>query len=318
MATKRLAPEGAKPALRQLSYESPGYVLPGLTLGQIAARYQGLGGSDAERIMAGKWKALWLEKTKRSAPEDLSAELAVQMGNVTEAFNAWWFEQRTGIAVNRAPVWTDQSHFHRQHEWMLCNIDGLVIIDKRERLFEAKHTNPFGSKGEAPARYLAQVQHCLEVMNLEGCEMSVLFGNSDWMRFSIERDHDYGALLIEREAEFWDYVVTDKPPPADAGAGPPAPGLELMRAVDMRQDNVWNDKEVTWMDNRPARVRFDEAESELKAMMPGDADFAYGQSLVCVRDRAGKLSLRYPNMKDLDRRTALIEKAEKATEGLEL
>jgi putative phage-type endonuclease len=304
---RKSAPAGLSPI-------SPAFVMPGLTPDQLAMRAHGIGSSDADKIMAGDWGKLWQEKMGLVAREDLSAVLAVQMGNVTEAFNAWWFEQRTGHKVNRAPVVIDRTHQHDKRPWMLANIDGLVTIDSRVRLFEAKHTNAFGSKGDAPAKYLAQVQHTLEVLDLEGCEMSVFFGNTDWQTFSIERDRDYGLLLMEREAEFWEHVTKGVPPPGSVDAGPPAPGLELMRQIDFRENNAWNDQEVTWMDKRPHRAAFDEAESKLKEMMPGDCDFAFGQSLVCVRDRAGKLSLRYPNKKDMERVGDLIEAGQRLEE----
>ena len=167
---------------------SPVFVVPGLTPEQTKARKGLIGGSDAERIMAGDWLTLWQEKTGRTPAEDLTRNLAVQMGNVTQAFSAYWFTLMTGVPVNVSASVTKRTHSHAGYAHMVCNIDGLVIIDGRLRLFEAKHTNPFGSKGETPAKYYAQIQHCMEVLDLEGCEMSVFFGNSDWQRFSVERD----------------------------------------------------------------------------------------------------------------------------------
>ena len=278
---------------------SPEFVMPGLTSAQRNARAAGLGGSDAERVMAGDWYRLWSEKTKRVKPEDLSRVLAVQMGNVTEAFNAYWFGLQTGIPVNRSFSVHRRTHLHPVHPFMLCNIDGLVIIDGRLRLFEAKHVNPFGSKADAPAKYYAQIQHNLEVLDLEGCELSVLFGNSDWQRFSVERDKEYANLLLDREREFWEHVVRDKPPTEGQGeATQPAVSLELMRQLNMCASNEWGDHEATWVRTREHVKQADAAESALKAMMPADCDFAFGHELVCVRDRAGKLSLRYPNKKD--------------------
>ena len=44
---------------------TPTFLVPGLTPEQRKAREGKIGGSDAERIMAGDWLNLWLEKTKR-------------------------------------------------------------------------------------------------------------------------------------------------------------------------------------------------------------------------------------------------------------
>jgi predicted phage-related endonuclease len=291
-----------------LSDVSPRFRVPGLTERQLEMRSKGIGASDAEKIMTGNWYPLWEEKTGRAKREDLTRSLPVQMGNVTEAFNAYWYELMTERHVNRAPSVVDVTWQHKKIPWMLCNIDGLVTIDKRIRLFEGKHINPFGSKGDAPARFLAQIQHCLEVLDLEGCELSCFFGNTDWMGFTVERDRDYCALILEREAEFWSHVQKDLPPPRNDPI-PSLPSLELMRPLDMRLNNKWNDGEATWIEELPHAQRFDAAVKNLKELVPADVDFAFGQELVCVRDRAGKLSLRYPNKKDSQRMADELESA---------
>ena len=56
-------------------------------------RTLGIGGSDAKRIIEGDWHTLWLEKTKRVEPVDLSDVLPVQMGITTEKLNIDWLEK---------------------------------------------------------------------------------------------------------------------------------------------------------------------------------------------------------------------------------
>jgi len=299
-----------------LSDISPPFRVPGLTKQQIEMRAKGIGASDAEKIMADEWYPLWEEKTGRKKPDDLSHILAVQMGNVTEAFNAYWYGIMTQRFVYRAPCVIDKCFRHKKIPWMVSNIDGLVKIDGRDRLFEAKHINPFGSQSDAPRRFVAQIQHCLEVLDLEGCELSVFYGNMNWQAFSIERDRDYCALVIEREAEFWSHVQKDLPPPRNSPAQN-LPSLELMRPLDMRFDNKWGDAEATWIYEQPHAERFDAAVKSLREMIPADVDFAYGQELVCVRNQAGSLALRYPNKKDSQRVADLIQAAE-INEELEL
>ena len=51
-------------------------------------RRKSLGGSDANRIMRGDWHSLWLEKTGRKEPEDLSWVLPVLIGIATEDLHA--------------------------------------------------------------------------------------------------------------------------------------------------------------------------------------------------------------------------------------
>ena len=58
-----------------------------------------VGGSDARIIMGDDEKALvrlWCEKRGEVEPEDLSGNLIVQLGLVTEPLNRQWFERNTG------------------------------------------------------------------------------------------------------------------------------------------------------------------------------------------------------------------------------
>jgi len=61
-----------------------------------------IGGSDT-RIIMGKDEAallrLWREKRGEAEPEDLSGNLIVQLGIVTEQLNRRWYEANTGHAV---------------------------------------------------------------------------------------------------------------------------------------------------------------------------------------------------------------------------
>jgi predicted phage-related endonuclease len=64
-----------------------------------------IGGSDARIIMGQDGKALirlWQEKRGDVGPEDLSANLIVQLGVVTEDLNRVWYERNT--AKMRFPV----------------------------------------------------------------------------------------------------------------------------------------------------------------------------------------------------------------------
>ena len=61
-----------------------------------------IGGSDARIIMGSDEKALlrlWREKRGEAEPEDLSGNLIVQLGTVTEELNRTWYERNTGRRV---------------------------------------------------------------------------------------------------------------------------------------------------------------------------------------------------------------------------
>src|SRR4051812_36514664 len=84
-----------------------------------------VGGSDARTIMGHEQMPLlrlWREKRGELEPEDLSGNLIVQLGAVTEDLNQRWYEASTGEVV------TDVQQ-HRRHpalSWMGATLDGLV------------------------------------------------------------------------------------------------------------------------------------------------------------------------------------------------
>ena len=122
---------------------------------QIAFRKKGIGGSDATRIMKGDWHSLWLEKTGRAEPEDLSDVLPVQLGAFTEEFNRQWYEKQTGNKVS-----TDLCEMleHPDFPHLQANLDGR-IYDGHENplgIWEAKHVNQFKTMDECVQQYYAQ------------------------------------------------------------------------------------------------------------------------------------------------------------------
>jgi predicted phage-related endonuclease len=61
-----------------------------------------IGGSDARIIMGDDEAALlrlWREKRGEVEPEDLTGDLLVQLGMVTEPLNRHWYEKNTGQVV---------------------------------------------------------------------------------------------------------------------------------------------------------------------------------------------------------------------------
>ena len=73
-----------------------------LTLETRRHRRHFIGGSDARIIMGDDEAALlrlWREKRGEAEPEDLSGNLIVQLGMVTEDLNRRWFEAKTGQVI---------------------------------------------------------------------------------------------------------------------------------------------------------------------------------------------------------------------------
>src|SRR5436190_23627300 len=84
-----------------------------------------IGGSDARIIMGDDEAALlqlWREKRGEVEPTDLSGELVVQLGTVTENLNRHWYETRSGQVI----VEVQRRVLHPVHRWMAATLDGRV------------------------------------------------------------------------------------------------------------------------------------------------------------------------------------------------
>jgi YqaJ-like viral recombinase domain len=120
-------------------------------------RRQFIGGSDA-RIIMGEDEAalhrLWKEKRGEVDPEDLSGDLLVLLGTVTEQLNRHWYEKNTGQVV------TEVQAFHPVHRWIAATLDGRV--ESTGAVFEAKFMLPldiFGRRGRRKAYGPAAAQY---------------------------------------------------------------------------------------------------------------------------------------------------------------
>ena len=116
-----------------------------------------IGGSDARIIMGDDEAALlrlWQEKRGEAEPEDLSGDLLVQLGTVTEHLNRHWYEKSTGQVVTSV----QRRVFHAVHRWMAATLDGRV--EGMGAVFEAKFMLPWNFSEEGAAeKHIAQLQH---------------------------------------------------------------------------------------------------------------------------------------------------------------
>ncbi len=107
-----------------------------------------IGGSDARIIMGedeGALVRLWREKRGEAEPEDLSGNLIVQLGVVTEDLNRRWYEANTGQMITDV----QRRVFHPALKWMAATLDGRVAGS--DAVFEAKFMLPWSFSEEAAA-----------------------------------------------------------------------------------------------------------------------------------------------------------------------
>lgn len=181
----------------------------------LRIRNRGLGSSDAAAAIGlSPYKSpleLWLEKTGRKAPEDLSRSEPVYWGTALEPILAKVYAERTGNKVRRVNAVLQ----HPEHAFMLANLDRAVGGDGVLEIKTAgHHSAPFWEEG-IPEAYQCQVLHQLAVTGKTWADVAVLIGGQDFRIYRIEREDDKVEALIEREAAFWHQVESDTAPPTD-------------------------------------------------------------------------------------------------------
>src|SRR5262245_5623840 len=134
---------------------------------------------------------LWREKRGEVEPEDLSCNLIVQLGIVTEALNRHWYERNTGQTVECVQ--------HRLHHpvlrWMGATLDGMVAGSGA--VFEAKFMLPWSFSEEVAAeKHVAQIQHDMWVTNSRLAALSVITGGGKLVDIKNSADpHNHNVTL---------------------------------------------------------------------------------------------------------------------------
>jgi predicted phage-related endonuclease len=180
-----------------------------------------IGGSDARIIMGNDEPALirlWREKRGEVEPEDLSANLIVQLGTVTEHLNRHWYERNTGQVVTEV----QRQVFHPVKRWMAATLDG--IVEGSGAVFEAKFMLPWSFSEEAAAeKHMPQLQHNMWVTASRTAVLSIITGGGQWVEIKIPADPLYQHLLLTAEKKFW-HCVESGETPALFGVEPPNRG----------------------------------------------------------------------------------------------
>lgn len=192
-----------------------------------------IGGSDASAILGrNSYKTnieLWQEKTGRTLPEDISDKPYVKYGIAAEEHLRALFaldHPEYTVCYEENNIWIND-----RMPWAHASLDGW-LIDKEGRngIWECKTTNILQSmqkekwKQQIPDNYYVQVLHYLMVTEFDfavlKAQLKYDFGGEIYLqtrhypieRSEVQEDIDY---LIQKEAEFWEYVKSDKVPPLE-------------------------------------------------------------------------------------------------------
>jgi len=246
-----------------------------------------IGGSDCVKILRGEWLELWQVKTGRAQSEDLSDNLAVQMGILTEDFNISWFEKQHNVIVK------DQ-----QREFSLDiggvpargTVDGMTAGN----ILECKHTGSHRNMDEVIRLYMPQVQLYARLANADGAWLSVFFGNSKWESAYIQYDDTYFHSMWAVVSDFWNHVKDDREPIGIDDM--PEIGMNHIPVNDMivrdaSRDNAFNSAAADFINLYEKNRTFENAKKDLKAMVADNEREVYCDYVSVKRDKRGSLRI---------------------------
>lgn len=166
---------------------------------------------------------LWLEKTERQTASlegdtrDESTPAFWQ--SVLEPIISWRYSRSTGRKVRRYS--REVSHASPNLPWMVARIEREVLDDEDVQLLVCKAVGASEVhrwQEGVPVAMRLQVMHLLAVTGKHAADVAVLLGGQQWQIHRIDRDEASIAQLIVGERQFWHYLDTNRPPPADGSA----------------------------------------------------------------------------------------------------
>lgn len=194
----------------------------------LNGRKGGIGASDAAAAAGlSPWKSaheLWLEKTGRKEPKDVSDSSAVIFGKNAEK----WLR---GLYLEEHPEYEMEYHefdiiYQSERPWLMATLDGEITErgTGRRGVWECKTATLSNGiqweawKGKIPQYYYCQILHQFlatgwEFVNLTA-KLKRLDGNSLLQGYEFERKDVNSDLewLLEKETEFWAKVESDTEP----------------------------------------------------------------------------------------------------------
>lgn len=197
--------------------------------GWLRQRQQGIGGSDVAAIMGlSPWRSpldVWLEKTGREQPKDLSDKPYVDFGNIMEPIIGGRY---AGTNPDRRVRRVNAVCKSIERPWAQASLDYEVRDeDGRWGVLEIKTARTAKDwEDGVPAYYLTQVTHYMSVTGRDFADVAVFFRDScEYRVLRVNRDEEDVQAVNAAVDEFWnDYVLKDQMPQL-TGADGEAQGL---------------------------------------------------------------------------------------------
>ena len=256
-----------------------------------------IGGSDCVKIMQGDWLQLWQIKTGLVEPEDLSRNVAVQMGIQTENFNLDWFAHEYSFDLHNKQL-TESNMIDGVpakgtfDAMVYTNLSDNKINDGH--IVEAKHTNAYNTLDKVIEYYMPQLQLYIKLAGADGAYLSVIFGNNKWESAYVSRNKEYFNSMWEVVSGFWGYVLRKQEPVGyDQQVQLSIDQIKVDDMVrrDAATDNHFVDLAHTYTTLEADAKAYESAKKELKQMVGDNEREVYCDQLTVKRDKRGSLRI---------------------------
>jgi putative phage-type endonuclease len=167
-----------------------------------------IGASDAPIIMKkSPFKTpyeLWREKLSFDEPQ---SNYAMDGGNIMEPIARKVLEDKLGMAL------FPKVKLHNERSWMMASLDALSFDERTvaEIKCPGKEDHTIALSGQVPEKYYAQVQHQIEVCEVE-MAYYFSFQGDDGALVKVYRDEKYIKQLIIAEEKFYECLSNFEAP----------------------------------------------------------------------------------------------------------
>lgn len=282
-----------------------------LTEDQIAKRKGTIGASEIAAIMgASPFSSpvdVWLQKTGRTA--GFSGNRATLAGQYLEApILAMYADETQSVVVHPSVVWPSSTQgmlTHPDLPFVSATPDGVSfpmrfagsdysssLAEEFGTLVDAKNVGFFSGShyadGAMPDYYALQLVQQMAVTGIRRSCLAVLIGGQEFVTRSVIWSAEAEQMVLDAASSFWfDYVMTDTPPPVDGSEGWTrliAQRLPSTLGPVVRATPEMEEQAKLLVAAREERKAIEKSEAEhsnrLKALL-GDASGAKGEGWKC-------------------------------------
>lgn len=212
-----------------------------------------IGASDAPVIMGvSPWNTphkLWQEKLQLVEGKKTTKRMQDGLDIEEQARSEFFLD--TGLIVKPSVA------FHESNPFMMASLDGMT--DDKKFIVEIKNAgkvdHSIAMQGQVPEKYYPQLQHQLEVCELEMVYYYSFRSKDDKKLLKVHRDDKYIKRMIALEKEFWeclnDFI---------------APKL-IDRDYELMENDIWHAIASEWISVSTNIKELEKKESHLRELL---------------------------------------------------